>query len=180
VSVQPLSLSLPSTEVGTDWYYRQKRKNPLTDLAFGPTTDDSDVRPGEEPPAQTPGSAERYFTFREGGDTGYEGASISLDSDDEEDSTLDEESESTSNEDREASLQERLIEAEEGYLAQEIQQAIILDIRQNQVVVERSERRDSTLEPIVSVVGHPSAYAEAIITLKAVHPDLFLEGIVRA
>jgi hypothetical protein len=33
---------------------------------------------------------------------------------------------------------------------------------------------------MASVVGHPSAYTEATITLKAVHLDLFLEGAVRA
>jgi hypothetical protein len=33
---------------------------------------------------------------------------------------------------------------------------------------------------MVSVVGHPSAYAETTITLKAVHPDLFSGGTVRA
>jgi hypothetical protein len=63
--------------------------------------DDLDVRLGEEPLAQTPGTVERYFIFKEGGDTSHEGASTSLDDDDEEkDLILEEELESTSNEDR--------------------------------------------------------------------------------
>jgi hypothetical protein len=33
---------------------------------------------------------------------------------------------------------------------------------------------------MASVAGQPSAYAEANITLKAVHPNLFLEGTMRA
>jgi hypothetical protein len=33
---------------------------------------------------------------------------------------------------------------------------------------------------MVSVAGQPSAYAEVNITLKAVHPDPFLEGTMKA
>jgi hypothetical protein len=33
---------------------------------------------------------------------------------------------------------------------------------------------------MASVAGQPSAYTETNITLKAVHPDLFLEGAMRA
>jgi hypothetical protein len=61
------------------------------------------IRSGKEPPVQDPGTVERYFTFREEGDTNYEGASINLDDDDEEDSS-EEELESTSKEDRKALL----------------------------------------------------------------------------
>jgi hypothetical protein len=41
-------------------------------------------------------------------------------------------------------------------------------MRQNQIVVERPKRRDSTIESMASVVGYPSAYAGTTITLKAV------------
>jgi hypothetical protein len=100
--VQLLSVSLPSTKVGIDWYYLYKEK-PSPGPVFRPVTDDSGVRLGEEPPAQVPDSVERYSTFREGGDTSYKGASIDSNDDDEEDSSK-EELESISKEDRKISL----------------------------------------------------------------------------
>jgi hypothetical protein len=79
-----------------------------------------------------------------------------------------------------SSKQGRLTEVEEGYLVGRVQQATILDTRQNQTVVKQPRRRDSTLESIVSVIGYSSVQAEAVITLKAVHLDPFLEGAIRA
>jgi hypothetical protein len=88
-----------------------------------------DIRSGEEPSAQTPDTAERYSTFREGEDTDYKKVSISFD--EEEDSTLEKESESINDKDQRSLLQEGLTEVEEGCLVRRIQQTIISDIRQN-------------------------------------------------
>jgi hypothetical protein len=76
----------------------------------------------------------------------------------------------------------RLTKVEKEDLAREIQQATILDTRQNYGVVIEPKRRDNltTVQPMASIAGQPSAYTEANITLKAVHPDLFLEGAMRA
>jgi predicted Zn-dependent protease len=123
-------VSLPPAKFGTDWYYHQKEKSP-TGLVFKPVTEDSNIRPEEESSAQTSRSAERYFTFRKEGDTSHEETSTDPDDDEEEDLSLEEKSESTDNKDRKAPSQGGLIEVEEGYLARGIQQATILDTRQN-------------------------------------------------
>jgi hypothetical protein len=94
-------------------------------------------------PSQALNTAERYSTYR-GGDTDLKDESTNPDDDEEEeDSSLEEESESFS-EDVDASSYGRLTEVEEGDLARGIQQATILDTRQNHGVVIEPKRRDNS------------------------------------
>jgi hypothetical protein len=124
-----LSVSLPPSQVGIDWYYPWKGIYPLPDHAFRPATDEPDKRSRKEPSARILNTVERYSTYR-GGDT--DSKDESTDSDDskkeEEEDSLLEELEST-DKDANASLQGRLIEAEKGDLARRIQQATILNTR---------------------------------------------------
>jgi hypothetical protein len=98
------------------------------DYAFKPVTDDPDVRSRAEPLLQALDTAERYSTYR-GGDTDLEDESINFDDDEEEEDLLLEEELESFSKDVDTLLYGRLIEVEEGDLAREIQQAIILDTR---------------------------------------------------
>jgi hypothetical protein len=174
-------MSLLPSQVGTDWYYLWKEIYSSTDYAFQPATDDPDVRSRAEPPSQALDTAERYSTYR-GGDTDSEDESINPDDDEEEEDLLSEKESESSSKDTNALLHGRLTEAEEEDLTRRIQQATILDTRQDHRVVTEPKRRDNltTVQSMASVAGQSSAYTGTNITLKAVHSNSFLEGAMRA
>jgi hypothetical protein len=81
--------------------------------------------------------------------------STNPDNNEEEEDLLLEKKLESSSKDTNVSLQGRLTKAEEGDLVRRIQQATILDTRQNHGVVIEPKRRDNftTIQPIASVAG---------------------------